>query len=92
MGRDTMTGGLGNDTFVFANRFGTDIITDFEELNDLERIDFSGLAAITDYTDLMNNHVTQSGANVIINDLLGNTITLNNVLIADLDATDFIFV
>ncbi len=90
-GNDTLGGGLGNDTFVFADGFGTDIITDFEELNSLEQIDFSGLAAITDFADLMANHATQSGANVVINDLLGNTITLNNVLLADLDASDFIF-
>jgi hypothetical protein len=39
----------------------------------------------------MTNHATQVGNHVLINDLLGNTLTLNNVLLADLDASDFIF-
>ncbi|WP_304363774.1 beta strand repeat-containing protein [Jiella marina] len=89
-GNDTLTGGINGDTFVYANGFGQDTITDFEELNDFEKIDLSAVTAITDFADLAANHLTQSGANAVITDG-ANTITLNNVNIADLDANDFIF-
>ncbi|MCQ0988853.1 calcium-binding protein [Jiella marina] len=89
-GNDTLTGGINGDTFVYANGFGVDVITDFEELNNFEKIDLSAVTAITDFADLAANHLTQSGANAVITDG-ANTITLNNVNIADLDANDFIF-
>ncbi|WP_304363773.1 calcium-binding protein [Jiella marina] len=89
-GNDTLTGGINGDTFVYANGFGQDTITDFEELNDFEKIDLSAVTAITDFADLAANHLTQSGANAVITDG-ANTITLNNVNVADLDANDFIF-
>ncbi|MCQ0988851.1 calcium-binding protein [Jiella marina] len=89
-GNDTLTGGINGDTFVYANGFGQDTITDFEELNDFEKIDLSAVTNITDFADLAANHLTQSGANAVITDG-ANTITLNNVNIADLDANDFIF-
>jgi len=89
-GNDTLTGGVNGDTFIFADGFGQDTITDFEEFNNLEKIDLSAVTAITDFADLAANHLTQSGANAVITDG-ANTITLNNVNIADLDANDFIF-
>ncbi|MCQ0988131.1 calcium-binding protein [Jiella marina] len=89
-GNDTLNGGLDADTFVFADGFGQDTVTDFEELNDLEKIDLSAVTAITDFADLSANHLTQSGTDAVITDG-ANTITLNNVNIADLDAGDFIF-
>lgn len=90
-GNDTLGGGLGNDTFIFVDDFGTDWLTDFEATNDLERIDLSGVSAITDLTDLMDNHISQVGNDVVIDDLAGNTIRLSNVDLSDLDANDFIF-
>ncbi|MCQ0988135.1 M10 family metallopeptidase [Jiella marina] len=89
-GNDTLTGGLNGDTFVFANGFGQDRITDFEALNNFEKIDLSAVSAITSFADLSANHLSQVGANAVITDG-ANTITLNNVNIADLDANDFVF-
>ncbi|ORE93827.1 CAP domain-containing protein [Aurantimonas sp. 22II-16-19i] len=98
-GFDVLNGGAGNDrlqgdanadTFVFGNGFGKDIIADFEATNAAEKIDLSAVTAITSFADLAANHLTQVGGNAVITDGF-NTITLNGVNIADLDATDFIF-
>ena len=99
-GFDTLVGGTGNDllkgdfnadTFVFADGHGVDTITDFAATNQFEKIDLSDVSAITELADLQANHLTQQGANVVIDTGGGNTITLNGVNLADLDATDFIF-
>lgn len=99
-GFDTLKGGEGNDllygnfnadTFVFTDGNGNDTIADFEADNPLEKIDLSGVSAITNLFDLLSNHVSQVGANVVIDTGSGNSITLNNVNIATLDSSDFIF-
>ena len=90
-GDDTLWGNFNADTFVFADGFGVDVIMDFDALNVLEKIDLSGVTAIVDLADLMANHASQAGGNVLIDDLAGNTITLVGVNLGDLDASDFIF-
>lgn len=90
-GNDIMTGGWHNDTFIFVDAFGQDTITDFDADNDLERIDLSAVAAITGFADLRDNHVRQEGDDVVIDDLLGNTITLENVFLDALGPEDFLF-
>ncbi|MEM8577768.1 MAG: calcium-binding protein [Pseudomonadota bacterium] len=90
-GNDAMAGNFNADTFFFIGAFGNDTITDFDATNDLERIDLSAVAGITDFADLAANHMAQVGGNVVITEG-SNTITLNNVALADLDAADFIFV
>ena len=94
-GDDTMSGGSGLDTFIFVDGFGVDIITDFNATNDGEKIDLSGVTAITDYTDLTtlaSNHIAQVGLDVVISDGTGDTITLTGVTLGDLGVDDFIFV
>ncbi|WP_170397086.1 CAP domain-containing protein [Ruegeria arenilitoris] len=85
-GIDTMTGGNGADTFVFT--IGPDTVTDFTSE---DFIDLSLNGAITGYSDLMNNHISQSGNDVIIDDNAGNTLTLQNTQIADLANEHFMF-
>jgi Ca2+-binding RTX toxin-like protein len=98
-GFDTLNGGAGNDllfgffnadTFVFEAGHGNDTIGDFDEFNAGERIDFSGLGTMNNLTQVMNAS-TQVGNNVVINTGGGNSIQLNGVQLADLDASDFIF-
>jgi hypothetical protein len=49
------------------------------------------VTAIANFTDLMVNHLFQVGANAIIDDLSGNTITLTNTLTTSLHNADFGF-
>ncbi|WP_299919398.1 DUF4214 domain-containing protein [uncultured Roseobacter sp.] len=90
-GNDTMTGGLGRDTFVFSDGFGSDIITDFAEHETTERISLIGVSEIVDWNDLVQNHLSQVGVDVVIDDGLGNTITLQNEVIANFTADEFLF-
>ena len=91
-GDDRLNGGNGVDDFVFADGHGDDTISDFDAFNGGEDIDFSGLSAITSYSDLITNHIlSSSGGNVVIDTGGGNSVTLLGVSLANLDATDFIF-
>lgn len=89
-GNDRLTGEAGADLFVFADGFGQDTITDFDAFSSTERIDLRAVSAITDFADLLANHLSQSGANTIITDGI-NAITLLNVSLSDLGADDFDF-
>ncbi|MEM8576507.1 MAG: M10 family metallopeptidase C-terminal domain-containing protein [Pseudomonadota bacterium] len=104
-GFDTINGGAGDDIlfgrfnadiFVFEDGHGSDEIWDFQATNSLERIDFSGLSTINTLAQLNLGSATaglatQVGNAVLIQTGGSNTILLQNVNIADLDATDFIF-
>ncbi|MEL7344631.1 MAG: M10 family metallopeptidase C-terminal domain-containing protein [Pseudomonadota bacterium] len=90
-GNDSLRGAFNADTFVFEDGFGTDTIVDFEATNDFERIDFSLVSTILDLADLFSNHIVTVGLNVLIDAGGGNTVTLNNVSLSDLDSFDFIF-
>ena len=68
MGDDTLTGGERSDTFVFADVFGHDVITDFNEAED--KLEFSGTLSEADLiegTDADGNRTltTSNGANSI---------------------------
>lgn len=91
-GDDKLFGQGGHDTFIFADNFGVDTIYDFDANDDLEKIDLSGVSAITGLTDLTNDHMSQVGSDVVIDDLAGNQITLLGVDMNDLlDGNDFLF-
>lgn len=90
-GIDGLNGGAGGDTFVFQNGFGQDTITDFNISQSGERIALGAVSGITNFADLTNNHLSQSGSNAIIDDGQGNTITLLGVNVGDLLANDFLF-
>ena len=90
-GNDTLEGGVQADQFIFEDGWGNDTILDFAALNNAERIHLTNVSEITDFQDLTDNHMVQDGANVLISDGLGNTITINGVNISDLDAADFVF-
>ena len=90
-GDDTLEGGIQADQFIFEGSFGNDTITDFAATNNAERINLSAVDTITDFQDLIDNHMSQIGRDVVIDDGLGNTITLLSVTLSDLDAVDFVF-
>ncbi|MEE8370502.1 MAG: hypothetical protein V3R73_00045, partial [Sphingomonadales bacterium] len=84
LGDDTLTGGGGADVFVFNGTFGDDTIKDFEDGVDLLDFSSSGLS----FGDLA---VSASGSDTLIEDGLGNSITLVGINPADITADDFIF-
>jgi Ca2+-binding RTX toxin-like protein len=87
-GNDTVTGGADNDTFVFKSGFGLDTITDFTAgagSTDVIRIEdslFADFAAVQAAS-------AQVGGNVVITLDASNTITLQNVTLANLHQDDF---
>ena len=90
-GNDTLNGGGGADQFVFTKGHGDDVIVGFNANSAGEKIDLSAINGITGMQDLRNNHLSQSGQDVIIDTGSGNTITLRGVDLSDLDSGDFIF-
>ncbi|MCK0143151.1 calcium-binding protein [Aliiroseovarius sp. F20344] len=89
-GNDKMWGGAGSDTFVFKGQFGKDRINDFDAFDGNEKVDFSNIGAITGFNDLMNNHASQVGTNVVIK-VGNNKVTLVDVYLDELDSGDFLF-
>ena len=94
-GIDQIWGGAGLDTFFFADGFGTDTVFGFDAA-DGEKVSLVGVTAITDFADLITNHLVNVGGTARIVDG-SNFIQLNGVAFADVgiglaySADDFIF-
>jgi hypothetical protein len=83
---DTITGGGGADTFVFNPDFGKETIEDFNSsdkivFNHTIFADFSAVAA----------HAVQSGSDVVITYNQSNVLTLHDVALSSLSASNFSF-
>lgn len=87
-GNDNLTGGGDADVFHFSSGDSQDIVTDFE--NGLDKVDVSGWKAITSFDDLMQHHVAFKNGDAIIT-AGHDSLTLDGVAKADLDAGDFTF-
>lgn len=94
-GRDTLDGGNGNDVLlgnrgadVFVFSPGDDRVVGFGRTDE---IDLRNAFGIDDFNDLINNHTAQSGNNAVISDDAGNSITLVNRDMDNLNADDFLF-
>ncbi|WP_201838981.1 CAP domain-containing protein [Microvirga zambiensis] len=89
-GNDTLTGGTGADRFVFSGKWGKDKITDFQ--NGSDRIDLRGNALSFDKLGISQVNGDSDGR---IDDVLikanGQSITLLNVKLALIGASDFLF-
>lgn len=94
-GNDMLTGGTEADTFIFLASWGIDVITDFSS-DDAEQIDLSAINAITDFDDLLNNHLFDAGGTAEIR-AGDNAILLTGVAFVDVGAgldyseADFLF-
>ena len=86
-----IAGNFNADTFIFEDNFGIDVIQDFDVSNQFERIDLSGVTNITDFQDLVTNHLSQQGNNTTITLDNNNIITLLDVNASTLGTSDFIF-
>jgi hypothetical protein len=89
-GDDLLVGGAGADTFIFSDTYGNDTIADFSPAEG-DRIKLSGVDGIAGFADLIDNHATQSGTDVVIDTEGGDRLTLQGVTLGDLRADDFIF-
>jgi len=93
-GDDSLTGRAGSDTFVFGDGYGKDTIWDFrqdlwpEDGEDL--IDLSGLTGVSDYQDLLSNHVRQSRNGVIVHSG-EDKLLICDFELSDLDENQFYF-
>jgi Ca2+-binding RTX toxin-like protein len=88
-GNDTLTGGLGDDHFLFAFGDGQDTVTDFTAGDGSgDVIDLHGYG-VTTFADL-SAHMSQVGADVLIDLDAQNQITLQHVTLAQLNAGDFL--
>ncbi|WP_306768074.1 DUF4214 domain-containing protein [Bradyrhizobium sp. MOS002] len=92
-GHDVLVGGTGNDTFVFAPHDGTDTISDFTAITGTANSDtilLSGISGVNTFSDVLL-HLTQVGADTVLNFGTGDTLTLSNVSVSSLTASDFQF-
>lgn len=87
-GDDLLTGGLGADVFVLGVGWEQDTVTDFEDGTDI--IDMTAVTVVADIADLT---ITQAGLDVLISATIdpANTITLQNMTVAQIGAGDFLF-
>ncbi len=90
-GNDTLRGSGGDDTFVFENGFGVDVVSDFNVASANEIINLTLVTEITNYADLVANHLSEVGGQPVITDGI-NTITLVGIDINALTASDFVFI
>jgi Ca2+-binding RTX toxin-like protein len=88
-GNDTLTGGNGADTFVFNANFGNDVISDFKPKGDTIQFDQSLFA---DFADVQAHAANDGNGNVVITYDANNTVTLEDITLAQLRAGDFVFV
>ena len=95
-GTDTILGGDGGadaDCFVFLNDNTSDTIEDFSA-SEGDKIDLSAISGITDWNDLVQNHISTpplgGAANTIIFGSSGE-IHVSGVNLLNLSASDFIF-
>lgn len=86
-GNDVITGGGGNDLFIFADNNGKDLIFDFG-LGDL--IDLREVSSITSFLDVQAAAVDDGAGNASIDLGEGNNITLIGVAPSALEAESFI--
>jgi len=87
-GADTLEGGIGADTFYFSP--GQDQVTDFDQ-SEGDLINLGSANGVSSFADLMANHITQDGADLLITSEDGHSLRLLNTDLASLSSSDFIF-
>ncbi len=90
VGADILTGGGGDDRFAFSFGDGSDTITDFTAGGAFDEIDLTDYSSYHQLGDVLS-HASQAGANTIVAFGAGDSLILQNVTMASLAASDFIF-
>ncbi|NKJ37393.1 VCBS domain-containing protein [Rhizobium sp. SG570] len=88
-GDDTLTASSGNDTLVFANTIGEDVVHNFDVAHD--KIDLIGFAGFDSFADVLAHLSSDASGSAVITLGNGETITLAGVSAAALTADDFLF-
>lgn len=91
-GDDVLTGGRDADIFVFETGMGKDTVNDFHATgDDHDVLDLRNVASASSFDTMLDDHrIWQDGSNVVIDMSQGDEITLKNVDIHDLSASDFL--
>ena len=90
-GTDRLYGGDGADSFIFSDGWGADTIEDFDPNLAGENLDLTAVSDITDYPDLLSNHLSSNGSGWAVITAGSDTITLTGVTIGQLSSDDFSF-
>jgi VCBS repeat-containing protein len=89
-GDDTLTASTGgHDTLVFADQIGSDVVHNFDTVHD--KIDLVGFTGFSSFADVQAHLASDASGNAVITLADGETITLNGVNAAALNAGDFEF-
>jgi serralysin len=81
---NSFTGGLGADTFLFADGWGTDTVQDWQD--GVDKLDLTAVDDLTTYSQLT---VTESEGNTEVS-FAGQSIVLAGISLALIEATDFL--
>ena len=91
----TLWGSNGSDRFLFGASAGASVeILDFQTHSlgaDGDRIVLNAFPDTTFALAVVNHHIVQAGADVVVSDVGGAIVTLRNTSLADLTADDFLF-
>jgi hypothetical protein len=85
---DVLNGGPGADTFVFQQNFGANVVNNFTPL--VDTLEFSQ-SAFANAAGILGD-AQQVGSDVVITQAAQDVVTLQNVQLANLHATDFLLV
>jgi glucose/arabinose dehydrogenase len=90
-GNDYLVGGTGNDIFHYAPGDGADVVADFAAGPGMaDRINLAGFTGIHNLGDVLAL-ASQAGTNTVLDFGAGNSLTLQGVAKANLNADDFVF-
>ncbi len=89
-GDDVLFGGRGADMFKFENsNYGNDVIRDFNAAQGDTLL--LQMGNITNFADLMANHIEEVGGDLVITDNSSAVITIRNAALADVSSDWFVF-
>lgn len=90
-GNDSLFGGVDTDLFIFSDNGDTDHVYGFDPSPTGDVVVLTDVTAIGDYADLVENHMAQQGADVVIDDHAGTAVVLVDMTLDQLEPGDFVF-
>ena len=88
-GDDVLTGGAGHDRFIFSDRGGSDIVTDFHHAEDVLFISAENILGMADLT--ISSDAAGDAVVSFFSHGQTTSVTLHDITAASLSAADFIF-